>query len=280
VVVQPPSGTVTFLFTDIEDSTRLWDSAPVDMATAVQAHDVVVRSAIERHDGYVFAAGGDGFCAAFSSAVDAITAAIESQRELGRHDAIPFAVRMALHTGEAIGRDGTYSGAEVNRAARLMTLAHGGQVLVSDTAEVLMRNQVALRRVLDAQQVLVDVRPAGEVIPGMQRDMVLHAGPPIEWERLSETVRAAAVGALLHEGLAADADSAERMASHGERRAAEMEESAATLRELGLDPLMVDSTVKRQREMGAIGKDEKVRASLTSGRAALLDAISAAKNQR
>jgi len=69
----------------------------------------------------------------------------------------------------------------------------------------------------------------------------------------------------------------ERMASHGERRAAEMEESAATLRELGLDPLMVDSTVKRQREMGAIGKDEKVRASLTSGRAALLDAISGAK---
>jgi 3-hydroxyisobutyrate dehydrogenase-like beta-hydroxyacid dehydrogenase len=72
----------------------------------------------------------------------------------------------------------------------------------------------------------------------------------------------------------------ERMASHGERRAAEMEESAATLRELGLDPLMVDSTVKRHREMGAIGKDEKVRASLTSGRAVLLDAISAAKNQR
>jgi 3-hydroxyisobutyrate dehydrogenase-like beta-hydroxyacid dehydrogenase len=68
----------------------------------------------------------------------------------------------------------------------------------------------------------------------------------------------------------------ERMASHGERRAAEMEESAATLRELGLDPLMVDSTVKRQREMGAIGKHEEVRASLKSGRAAMLDAISAA----
>jgi len=79
-------------------------------------------------------------------------------------------------------------------------------------------NQVALRRVLDAQQVLVDVRPAGEVIPGMQRDMVLHAGPPIEWERLSATVRAAAVGALMHEGLAADAESAERMASRGDVR--------------------------------------------------------------
>jgi 3-hydroxyisobutyrate dehydrogenase-like beta-hydroxyacid dehydrogenase len=68
----------------------------------------------------------------------------------------------------------------------------------------------------------------------------------------------------------------ERMASHGERRAAEMEESAATLRELGLEPLMVDSTVKRQREMGAIGKQEKVRETLKSGHATILDAISAA----
>jgi 3-hydroxyisobutyrate dehydrogenase-like beta-hydroxyacid dehydrogenase len=73
----------------------------------------------------------------------------------------------------------------------------------------------------------------------------------------------------------------ERMASHGERRAAEMEESAATLRELGLDPLMVDSTVKRQREMGTIGKQENVRETLKSGRAAMLDAISAVhKNRR
>jgi len=72
----------------------------------------------------------------------------------------------------------------------------------------------------------------------------------------------------------------ERMASHGERRAAEMEESAATLRELGLDPLMVDSTVRRQREMGAIGKQEKVRETLKSGRAAMLDAISAVTKGR
>jgi hypothetical protein len=79
-------------------------------------------------------------------------------------------------------------------------------------------NQVALRRVLDARQVLVDVRPAGEVIPGMQRDMVLHAGPPIEWSRLSAPVQAAAIGALLHEGLAANADSAEHMAARGDVR--------------------------------------------------------------
>ena len=72
----------------------------------------------------------------------------------------------------------------------------------------------------------------------------------------------------------------ERMANHGERRAAEMEESAVTLREFGLDPLMVDSTVKRQREMGAIGKDDKVRALLKAGRAAMLDAISTAAKER
>jgi predicted ATPase/class 3 adenylate cyclase/DNA-binding CsgD family transcriptional regulator len=145
VGIGAPSGTVTFLFTDIEDSTRLWESTPADMAAAVQAHDVIVRSAIERHGGHIFATGGDGFCAAFSSAVDAVTAAVESQRELEGDDALPFAARMALHTGEAIERDCNYYGTEVNRAARLMVLAHGGQVLMSDTAEVLVRSRVALR---------------------------------------------------------------------------------------------------------------------------------------
>jgi 3-hydroxyisobutyrate dehydrogenase-like beta-hydroxyacid dehydrogenase len=85
--------------------------------------------------------------------------------------------------------------------------------------------------------------------------------PGLDWQKMSEY-------------------NLERMASHGERRAAEMEESAATLRELSLDPLMVEATVKRQREMGAIGKDEAVRASLTQGRAAMLDAIGKAKAKR
>jgi hypothetical protein len=79
-------------------------------------------------------------------------------------------------------------------------------------------NQVALRRVLDAQQVLVDVRPAGEVVPGLERDMVLHAGPPIDWERMTAPVRAAAIGAMLHEGLARDAASAEQLVARGEVR--------------------------------------------------------------
>ncbi len=142
---QPPSGTVTFLLTDIEDSSRLWESAPADMAAAVQAHDVIVRSAIERRGGHVFASGSDGFRASFSSAVDAVTAAVEAQRELERDDARPSGVRMALHTGEAASQGRSYEGTEVTRATRLLSLARGGQVLVSGTAEVLVRGRVALR---------------------------------------------------------------------------------------------------------------------------------------
>jgi predicted ATPase/class 3 adenylate cyclase/DNA-binding NarL/FixJ family response regulator len=145
VSVQSPSGTVTFLLTDIEDSTRLWESNPANMAEAVRVYDAIVRSMIERHGGHVFATGGDRFSAAFSSAVDAVTAAVELQREIRGHEATTFTVRMALHTGEATERDRNYYGTELNRAARLMALAHGGQVLVSDTAEILVRSRVALR---------------------------------------------------------------------------------------------------------------------------------------
>ena len=136
--VQPPSGTVTFLFTDIEDSTRFWESTPADMTAAVQAHDVIVRSAIERHGGHVFATGGDGFCAAFSSAVDAVSG--RSRVAAGAGEATtPSRSPSGWRSTRArpVERDGNYSGTEVNRAARLMALAHGGQVLVSDTAEVL-----------------------------------------------------------------------------------------------------------------------------------------------
>jgi Protein of unknown function (DUF1116) len=101
--------------------------------------------------------------------------------------------------------------------------ADGDQELAALLAEtwqpsVDTANQQALRRVMDAQQFLVDVRPAGEVIPGMTHDTVLHAGPPIEWQRLSDPVRAAAVGAIIHEGLAADEESAARLGEQHEIR--------------------------------------------------------------
>src|SRR4051794_420700 len=140
-----PKGTVTFLFTDIEESTRRWDDDPSAMAEALAIHDAIVRAAIEERGGYVFGTGGDGFCAAFPTAVGAIAAAVEGQEQLRDDTVVDFGVRMGLHTGEAVERDRNYFGREVSRAARLMSIAHGGQVLVSDTTEVLVRDRVALR---------------------------------------------------------------------------------------------------------------------------------------
>jgi predicted ATPase/class 3 adenylate cyclase/DNA-binding NarL/FixJ family response regulator len=141
-----PAGTVTFLFSDIVDSTRLWEEMPAQMSAALEVHDGIVRSTIDHNGGYVFATGGDGFCAAFSTAPDAAESAVEIQRRLlAEGDAIPFGVRIGLHTGEAVERNRDYYGPEVNRAARLMSTAHGGQIVVSDTAAVLLRNRLTLR---------------------------------------------------------------------------------------------------------------------------------------
>jgi len=136
---------VTFLFSGIQDSTRLWDESPVDMAAAVQIHDSILRNVIDRHEGFVFATDGDGFGAAFATPASAAGAAVEAQRELGAEPNLRLAVRMGLHTGEAVERGGSYSGSEVNRAARLMALGHGGQILVSDATAALLRNRLTFR---------------------------------------------------------------------------------------------------------------------------------------
>src|SRR5262245_36507620 len=129
-----PSGTVTFLFTDLESSTRLWEEHPEAMKGALARHDQMVRSAVETHGGYVVKARGDGFHAAFATAHDAIDAALEAQRVLSaeRWDGIgPPRVRMGMHTGESQERAGDYFGSAVNRAARLVAVAHGGQIVCS-----------------------------------------------------------------------------------------------------------------------------------------------------
>ena len=136
---------MTFLFTGIDDGSRPEGDLPNDAAAALRVHDAIVRGTIERHDGYVFGIGERSFSAAFSSAADAAIAAIEVQEQLRDDDTVDFTVRMGLHTGDAIERDSTYVGSEVNRAARLLSLAHGGQVLVSDVTEVLLRDRVTLR---------------------------------------------------------------------------------------------------------------------------------------
>ncbi len=128
----PPSGVVTFLFTDIEGSTRRWESDADAMRVALAAHDKTLRSAIEAHEGFVFSHTGDGMAAAFTSPMSAIQAAIDAQREL------QLPVRMGIATGEAELRDNDYFGTVLNRAARVMSAGHGGQILVADSTAVLL----------------------------------------------------------------------------------------------------------------------------------------------
>jgi predicted ATPase/class 3 adenylate cyclase len=136
-----PTGTVTFLFTDVEGSSRLWEQHPEAMRGASARHDAIVREAIESHHGQVVKTTGDGFHAAFATASDAVEAAIDAQLGLARESwsaTGPVRVRMGVHTGTAEVRDGDYYGPALNRAARLMSVGHGGQVLVSDATEGLL----------------------------------------------------------------------------------------------------------------------------------------------
>ena len=127
--MQPPSGTVTFLFTDIEGSTRLWEERTDEMRAAVAEHDARFRAAIEANDGYVVKATGDGFHAAFSRAADAVKAA--EQLQAATAGLANIKVRIGINTGEVQERDGDYFGPSVNRAARLTAAGHGGQVLIA-----------------------------------------------------------------------------------------------------------------------------------------------------
>ncbi|HJZ49636.1 MAG TPA: adenylate/guanylate cyclase domain-containing protein, partial [Roseiflexaceae bacterium] len=160
-----PSGTVTFLFTDVEGSTRLWEQHPAAMRAALTRHDAILGSAIARHNGARVKGTGDGLHAAFARATDALHAALAAQRALAAEhwDAIPaLRARMALHTGEAEERDGDYYGPPVNRAARLMAAAHGGQILLSRATADLVHDYlppgVALRD-LSAQRLKDLSRP-------------------------------------------------------------------------------------------------------------------------
>jgi predicted ATPase/class 3 adenylate cyclase len=143
-----PSGTVTFLFTDIEGSTERWERHRDLMREAVRRHDDILQSAITAHDGYVFKTVGDAFCATFRTAPDAIGAALEAQRALAKEDfsAVDgLKVRMAVHTGLSYERSGDYFGPTVNRVARLLSIGHGGQILVSGTSSDLAQGELPSR---------------------------------------------------------------------------------------------------------------------------------------
>lgn len=132
-----PEGTLTFLFTDIEGSSHLWESDPAGMKASLVLHDVVLIQEIKAHRGESFKRIGDAFCAVFPTAVDALKAAIAIQirmNETPPEGMISLKVRMGLHTGIAEHREGDYFGPTVNRVARIMNLGHGGQVLLSQVS--------------------------------------------------------------------------------------------------------------------------------------------------
>jgi len=130
----PPSGVVTFLFTDIEGSTALWDRYPDTMTDALAEHDRRIRRIVDARSGYVFTTAGDSFAVAFRSPADALSAGFEIQMAmLEPAGDLTLQVRAGVHTGTASHRDGDYFGPTVNRGARLAASAHGGQLVVSQS---------------------------------------------------------------------------------------------------------------------------------------------------
>ncbi|MBV8670467.1 MAG: adenylate/guanylate cyclase domain-containing protein, partial [Candidatus Eremiobacteraeota bacterium] len=138
-----PSGTVAFLFSDIEGSTQRWETAREAMQRAVERHETLIRAAVERYNGCVFKTVGDAFCCSFRSTREALGAALSIQGALGAEnfDAVGgLAVRIGVHAGVAQERDGDYFGPALNRVARLMSIGHGGQILLSNAAYELVKD--------------------------------------------------------------------------------------------------------------------------------------------
>ena len=144
-----PTGTVTFMLTDLEGSTRLWEERPGPMEAALVAHDAILREAVESAGGAVVDHGGDGMCVAFASASDAVAAGLQFALGIAASDEAAVAgllPRVALHAGGGVLRaDGRYVNQPLNRCARLMAAGHGGQVLVSESVEVLVRDALPCR---------------------------------------------------------------------------------------------------------------------------------------
>ena len=135
---------LTFLFTDIEDSTRLWEQQPELMRLALARHDALARATVEKHGGIVVKMSGDGVHAAFGDALDALKAALMFQQEVAALAAVAgivLRVRCGLHAGAVERRDNDFFGGPVNRAARIMSAAHGGQVLLSQLVAELVQDR-------------------------------------------------------------------------------------------------------------------------------------------
>jgi len=140
-----PTGTVTFLFTDIEGSTKLAQDYPDQWESLRERHHSILQSAMESYDGYVFQIIGDAFCVAFHTTSDGLNAALEAQRKLQNEDRgdIPIKVRMGLHTGSAELQTTDYRGyLTMAKVQRVMSVAFGGQVLLSNISAELIHNEL------------------------------------------------------------------------------------------------------------------------------------------
>ena len=146
--MQASPGVVTFLFTDIEGSSQLWERNPERMPAALAGHDALTRATVERNCGRVVKMMGDGVHAVFDDPRDAVSAAVDLQLALADPTAtngIAFSVRCGLHAGVEEHRDNDFFGRSVNRAARIMGVAHGGQVLLSETVALLIGGRLPAR---------------------------------------------------------------------------------------------------------------------------------------
>jgi len=144
--MRSPSGNVTFLFTDIERSSQLWEMHPQTMGRSLAQHDDLLRAIFAEHKGYIFKTVGDAFCVAFGGALDAVRAAVAAQRALATaawEETGPLRVRMALHSGEAEQREGDYFGRTLNRVARVLAAGHGGQTLLSSVTAERVREKLS-----------------------------------------------------------------------------------------------------------------------------------------
>ncbi|HLK57591.1 MAG TPA: tetratricopeptide repeat protein [Chthonomonadaceae bacterium] len=140
-----PSGTVTFLFTDIAGSTKLWQEYPDSMPSVLARHDELLRTAIEQNHGFVVKTIGDAFMAAFSTAHEGVNAALTAQRSLCAEpwpQQTPIRVRMGLHTGVTEERNNDYFGHEVNRAARIQAVVHPQQIVLSQVVHKLIQERL------------------------------------------------------------------------------------------------------------------------------------------
>jgi len=223
-----PTGVVTFLLTDIESSTELWEAHPVAMADVLELHDHICARVITERSGHLIKSKGEGDAtlSVFRRATDAVAAALELRRSFENEpwrDEISLNVRMAVHTGEAHERDGDYFGPAVNRAARVRALADGGQILLSQVAAELVRDALpagtsladlgerSLRGLARAEHVF-ELVPEGAEVAGAQRQVVpsrpplpdavvpppgaQFVGRELELERLQDLMKEVAEGGL------------------------------------------------------------------------------------